>query len=383
MTPKPFHIHVPDADLHELRNRLDSARFPTPIDADSWDDGTSLEFLQRLRGHWLHTFDWRVHERRLNLLPQFVARIDGIDIHFVHQRGKGPSPLPLIITHGWPGSFIEMERIIPLLTDPAAHGGDRRDAFDVVVPSLPGFGFSSAPVSPGVSSRRVAKLWLDLMSALGYARFAAQGGDIGAGVSVWLARLSAERLIGVHLNYVPGSFRPPLGPDMPPVSKDERTFLDKAAAWASLEGAYAAVQSTKPLTLSYALTDSPIGLAAWMSEKFRSWSDCDGDIERIFTLDELLTNISMYWLRSTLTASLRMYKENRLDPLVFEKRLANSPPVAFAAFPRELPTPPRSWVERALDVQRWATMPRGGHFAALEQPELLAEDIRQFYRPLR
>ncbi|MES0190875.1 epoxide hydrolase family protein [Mesorhizobium sp. LSJC264A00] len=345
--------------------------------------GADLPFIKRLADYWRDRFDWRVQEARLNRLPQYLTRLNNLDVHFVHQPGNGPAPLPLIITHGWPGSFIEMEHVIPLLADPAAHGGDPADAFHVVVPSLPGYGFSQAPTEPGFHSGRIAELWVQLMRGLGYDRFASQGGDIGAGVSAWMARLHSESVLGVHVNYIPGSYRPPLGAGLPPVTVEEQAFLEKAAAWTATEGAYAHLQGTKPQTLAYALTDSPIGLAAWMIEKFRSWSDCDGDVERTFGMDTLLTDVSLYWFSNALTSSLRLYKENRLFPLAFETLERVSPPFGVALFPRELPMPPRSWVARVFDVQRWTSMPRGGHFAALEEPSLLVEDIRAFFRPMR
>ena len=291
--------------------------------------------------------------------------------------------MPLVLTHGWPGSFIEMERLIPLLTDPAAHGGDPAEAFHVVAPSLPGFGFSPPPARPGVSSREIAEFWRALMAGLGYRRFAAQGGDIGAAVSVWLARLFPDSVAGLHLNFIPGSYRPALAQPASPITADEQAFLDRTASWAAAEGAYIAIHATKPQTLAFSLTDSPIGLAAWIVEKFRAWSDCDGDVERCFSLDSLLTDISLYWFGDSLTASLRLYKENRLRPLAFDPGERVTPPLGVALFPREIAMPPRSWVERVLDVRRWTHMPDGGHFAALEQPELLAADIRAFFRPLR
>jgi pimeloyl-ACP methyl ester carboxylesterase len=380
---RPYSIRVPDETLTDLRRRLEATRWPSSLDDKSWSDGSSLSFVQRLSRYWLDGFDWRIQEERLNHLPQHIATIDGMDIHFVHQRGTGPSPLPLILTHGWPGSFAEMERVLPLLTDPGAHGGDPADAFHVVVPSLPGYGFSPAPSRPGVNSRAIAELWHGLMTGLGYHRFAAQGGDIGAGISMWLARLFPDSLVGAHVNYVSAGFRPPLGPGLPAVVAEEQAFLTRAATFAAEEGAYAALQATKPQTLAFALTDSPVGLAAWIVEKFRSWSDCDGEVERIFSFDTLLTDISLYWFADSLNASLRLYRENRLCPLAFERDERIGPPLGVALFPRELPMPPRSWVERVFEVSRWTEMPAGGHFAALEQPELLAQDIRTFLRPLR
>ncbi|WP_214472669.1 epoxide hydrolase family protein [Mesorhizobium sp. dw_380] len=383
MDIRPFNIHVDERLLADLKQRLESIRWPRSLDAESWDDGAGLAFMQRLVGYWRSQFDWRAQEARLNRLPQFRAEIDGLSIHFVHQRGIGPDPLPLIMTHGWPGSFIEMEKIIPLLTDPGTFGADPDDAFHLIVPSLPGYGFSQAPDRQGFSSSRIAELWLQLMDGLGYPRFGAQGGDIGAGVSTWLAHRHPESIVGFHLNYISGGYRPPLGEGLAPVTAEEQAFLDTAAAWAAVEGAYAHMQGTKPQTLAYTLNDSPVGLAAWIAEKFRAWSDCGGDVEQVFSLDALLTDISLYWFSGTVDASIRIYKENRLQPLHFKPGERVRPPLGVAVFPYELPMPPRSWVERCHNVVRWTEMPRGGHFAAMEQPELLAEDIRAFFRPLR
>lgn len=383
MAIRPFTIHIPDETLRDLRMRLQAIRWPASLDAESWDDGAGLAFMKRLVDYWLRGFDWRAQETRLNRLAHHVTTLNGSEIHFIHQPGNGPAPLPLLLTHGWPGSFIEMEYIIPLLANPSAHGGDPADAFHVVVPSLPGYGFSAGPSRPGVNTREIADTWQMLMAELGYRKFGAQGGDIGAGVSMWLARLWPDKVCGIHLNYIPGSFRPPLGEQAPAPTADEQEFLAKAAQWYGVEGAYAALQGTKPQTLSFALTDSPLGLAAWITEKLRSWSDCNGDIESVISMDSLLTDISLYWFSDNLTASLRLYKENRLRPLSFAPGERIRPPLAVALFPHELPMPPRSWVERVFDVRRWTEMPSGGHFAALEQPELLAQDIRAFFRPLR
>lgn len=379
----PFTINIPDSAVADLHSRLAAVRWPCSIDDESWDDGASLSFMRRLADHWLYRFDWRLQERRLNRLPQFTATIDDQAVHFVHRRGVGPCPMPIVITHGWPGSFVEIERLIPLLADPGAHGGDPADAFHVVVPSLPGYGFSPAPKRRGIGSREIALLWHKLMAELGYHRFAAQGGDIGAGVSTWLARLFPETINGIHLNFIPGSYRPPSGPDAPPVTVEEQAFRDHVARWSAQEGAYASLQGTKPQTLSFSLTDSPIGLAAWITEKFRSWSDCGGDLEKAISLDDILTDISLYWFGNSLNGSLRLYKENRAHPLTFEAGERIRPPLGVSLFPKEIAMPPRSWVERVFDVQRWTEMPAGGHFAALEKPDLLAAELRAFFRPFR
>ncbi|MFJ2683343.1 epoxide hydrolase family protein [Pseudomonas sp. NPDC087342] len=383
MQLQPFKIAIPDADIADLHQRLRRTRWLEAIDGQGWSEGTELGFLQSLLAHWAESFDWRAQEAQLNQLPQCLAQIDAQTVHFVHQPGTGPAPLPLILTHGWPGSFVEMQRLIPLLADPASHGGDAADAFHVVVPSLPGFAFSPAPKHKGVGPYEVAELWAALMAGLGYERFGAQGGDLGAGVSTWLGRRFPEQISGIHLNYVPGSYRPPLGPDQPPISVEEQAFLDRGAAFADAEGAYAKVHGTKPQSLAIGLNDSPAGLAAWIVEKFQAWTDGSGDLQRAVALDALLTNISVYWFTGSIGSSLRPYVEGRARPLAFAAGERVQPPTGVALFPAELPMPPRSWVERCFNLQRWTAMPKGGHFAAMEQPQLLAEDIRAFFRPLR
>ncbi|WP_425146790.1 epoxide hydrolase family protein [Deinococcus sp.] len=378
---QPFVIAIPEEQLAALKVRLRETRWPAPF-AGGWDYGTDLAFVQNLSEFWEQTFDWRAREAQLNRLPQYRAMIGGLGIHFIHQPGTGPVPLPLLLTHGWPGSFVEMERLVPLLADPGSYGGDPADAFDVVVPSLPGFGFSDAPRGPGVNSRQIARLWAELMGALGYERFGAQGGDIGAGVSTWLGFDHAARVIGLHLNYIPGSYRPPLGEGEPPQTAEEAAFLERVAAWNEEEGAYGHLQGTRPQTLAYGLSDSPVGLAAWIAEKFVAWTDSGGD-GRGVAPEALLTNIALYWFTNTIGSSVRLYRENRLAPMQFGPGERVRPPLSVALFPRELPLPPRSWVERVYDLRRWTPMPRGGHFAAMEEPELLAADIRAAFRPLR
>ncbi|GAA4476881.1 epoxide hydrolase family protein [Gluconacetobacter asukensis] len=380
---REYKIHVSDDAIADLRARLQAVRWPVVLDDTSWADGASLTEIRQLVQYWLHNFDWRSQEQRLNCLPQFLLDVGGTDIHFVHQKGIGPAPIPLILTHGWPGSFCEMEHILPLLTDPGAHGGDPADAFDVVIPSLPGFGFSARPTKAGTSSKTIAMLWRELMCELGYERFATQGGDIGAGVSMWLARLFPESILGAHVNYIPGSFKPGIVNVSQPVSAEENSFLERAGRFSAEEGAYSALQATKPQTLAFSLTDSPVGLAAWIAEKFHTWTDRRNAPQSGVPLDVLLTDISLYWFSENVDASLRLYKENRLNPLAFEVGERVDVPLGVAVFPYELPTPPRSWVERVFPVTRWTEMPAGGHFAALEQPKLLAEDIRAFFRPLR
>ncbi|QWT21579.1 epoxide hydrolase [Bacillus sp. NP157] len=383
MDIQPFQIDIPEADLVDLRDRLARTRLPPVMDAIGWDEGCDPATLDRVLDDWLHRFDWRAAERRLNAQPQFIADVDGMHVHLVHAQGKGPAPMPIVITHGWPGSFVEMGRLTSLLADPGAHGADPADAFTVVVPSLPGFGYSPAPARPGIGQREVADTWVSLMAGLGYHRFAAQGGDIGAGVSSWMALRHPDAVIGTHLNFIPGSYRPPLGAGEPPVSGEEQAFLDRSAAWTNAEGGYAHVHGTKPQSLSPALTDSPAGLLAWMLEKFHGWS---GDPDRMLQgdrLDEILTNVSLYWFRASMGPAMRMYVEGRKRPMHLTSEQRSPVPFAVAHFPHELPTPPRSWVERGFNVQRWTTMRAGGHFAAMEEPEALAGDIRAFFRALR
>lgn len=293
--------------------------------------------------------------------------------------------MPLVITHGWPGSFIEMIKIIPLLTDPAGHGGRAEDAFDLVIPSLPGYGFSDKPREPGMNPSRIAALWAQMMQELGYNRFAAQGGDWGAVVSMALGLEHPERVIGLHLNYIAGRFLFG-GTISQPQSDAEKVagaYLSELRGWWDREGGYSHVHSTKPQTLSYGLNDSPVGLAAWIIEKFRTWSDCRGDVESVFTRDELLTNVMIYWLTETMSSSVRLYYETRQRPLSLAPGNRVAPPVGVAVFPLELAMPPRSLAERGMNIARWTEMPSGGHFAAMEKPQMLANDVIEFFRPLR
>lgn len=383
MRIEPFSIAISDEALSDLHQRLGATRWAPGVEGNGWSEGTDDATLHRLVDYWREGFDWRAQEARLNRLPQFMAHMPGQRIHFLHQRGVGPAPLPLVLTHGWPGSFVEMEAILPLLADPASHGGDAADAFHVVVPSLPGYGFSPAPSLKGTGPFEIAGLWAQLMTALGYDTFGAQGGDWGASVSTWLAYRYPVRVKGLHLNFLPGSYRPPLGPDQPPVSDEEQRFLDQVSAWGQMHGAYGQIQGTRPQSLAVGLNDSPAGLAAWIVEKFQAWSDCQGDVERAFGLDALLTNIALYWFTGGIGATFRLYLESRRRPLHFSSGQRVLPPLGVAQFPAELPMPPRSWVQRCYDVQRWTNLPRGGHFAAMECPYALAEEIRAFFRPLR
>ena len=376
-----FIINIPEHVLDDLRERLSHARLPDEVEGAGWDYGTNLGYMQEVVDYWQNRFDWRAAEAELNRYRHFRTEIEGSGIHFIHERGKGPEPMPLILTHGWPDSFYRYHAIIPLLTDPAAHGGDPADAFDVIVPSMPGYGFSDRPHERGMTSARIADLWARLMTdVLGYERFAAGGGDIGSAVSQLLALRHPGQVVGLHLTDI-GFFS--LGADIPDLSENERRYLAAIQELWMQEGAYAMLQSTKPQTIAYGLNDSPAGLAAWFIEKFRSWSDCGGEIERRFSKDELLTNIMIYWATETIGSSVRLYYENMHSlPLDFLKERIDVP-VGMAIFPKDFIPPPREWAERRLNVERWTEMPRGGHFTAMEEPELFVQDIRAFFRPLR
>ena len=381
MNLRPFRIAVPDADILDLHARLDRTRWPDEINDAAWGWGTSLPWLRDLVAYWRTGFDWRAQEARLNALPQFMATIEGHDIHFVHLRGTGKNPMPLVLTHGWPGSFVEFEAIAPLLTDPAAHGGDAADAFDLVIPSLPGYGFSGRPTAPGMGPPAIGRLWAKLMAGLGYTRYGAQGGDWGAAVTTALAQAAPDNVAGIHQNFIIRLMQPPADPAA--MNAIDHAYLGEVAHWVANEGAYALIQGTRPQTLGYGLTDSPVGLAGWISEKFRAWSDCGGDPYSCFTRDQLLTNISIYWFTGNITSSLRIYKERTLAAPQLAPGARITVPFGHARFPREIMRPPRDWAARIYDVRHWTEMPRGGHFAAMEQPALLAQDIQKFFRLVR
>ena len=397
---QPFEIRAPQAALDDLKDRLARTRWPDEVAGASWDFGTSLTYARELVDYWEHGFDWRAQEASLNAFANYRAVVDGVGIHFVHERGKGPDPLPLVLAHGWPSTFYEFTKVVPLLADPASYGGDPADAFDVVVPSLPGYGFSDRPPEPGIS-RRIPGLWVGLMEELGYPRFAAHGTDVGNSVCNLLGLYHPDRIIGIHVTY---PAEPYLGPGAQDLSVRERAFLAGRAPGQEAEGGYAHLQRTKPQSLAYGLNDSPAGLAAWIVEKYRTWSDCDGDVERRFSKDELLTTATLYWLTETIGSSFRVYRDWALgaesNPYAWEGReevprgVASKPlarderiavPAAVALFPADPPSGmPREWAERAYaDLRRFTRPPRGGHFPAMEEPDLLVEDLRAFFRPLR
>jgi microsomal epoxide hydrolase len=379
MAIRPFEIEVPQTNLDDLRDRLDKTRWTDEVNDAGWDYGTNLGYLQELCQYWRDDFDWREQEARLNELSHFKADVDGLGIHFVHERGKGQDPTPLLLTHGWPDSFYRFHKLIPMLTDPERFGGDPDDSFDVIAPSVPGYGFSDRPRERGLGGTQTADLFAKLMKdVLGYERFAAHGGDVGSGVTEALAGISPESLVGIHLTDVP-YWHIVFGVTSEELSEVERDYFERGQEWGMREGAYAYLQSTKPQTPAYAVNDSPAGLAAWIVEKFRSWSDCDGDVERKFTKDELLTNITIYWVTETIGSSFRMYYESQTRPVAASRDV----PAGVAIFPKDIVPAPREFGERAFNIERWTEMPRGGHFAAMEEPELLAGDMREFFRPLR
>jgi len=377
---RPFTIHVPDSVLADLRARLAKTRLPDALQGDGWTYGTDLRYLKDLVAYWRDRFDWREQERRLNRLEQFTTTIDGLNVHFIHRRGKAPNALPLVITHGWPGSFVEFTKIIGPLTDPAAHGGRPEDAFDVVLPSIPGFAFSDKPREPGIDPVRIAAIEAKLMARLGYTRYGAQGGDWGAFISQQIALNDAAHVAGLHLNMCRAA--PPATDPDAGLSDAERARLKLRDVFQAEETGYQQIQGTKPQTLGVALNDSPAGLAAWIVEKFRTWCDCDGNPETVFTKDELLTNITLYWVTQTAASSARIYYESRHAPPAAGARRVEVP-TACADFPREIIWSPRRWLEPRFNITRWTVMPRGGHFAAFEQPSLLVDDIRAFFRDLR
>lgn len=378
MTVTPFTLTTDPAALDDLRARLRSARWPDAGSGPGWGLGADIEYLRDLAAYWADGFDWSEHEAALNTLPHVRVKVGGHDLHVVHARA-GASGYPLLLAHGWPDSFWRYSKVIDLLTDPGAHGGDPSDAFDVVVPDMPGYGYSPAPVGDPLSTVDVAGLYADLMTTLGYETFGAAGGDIGSGVVRYLALDHPTRVSAVHRI---DAGMPTFTGDRSELSEEEREFLRAADSWRDREGAYAAMHRTKPQTAAVGLADSPVGLLAWIVEKLRAWSDCHGDVESSFTRDEILTNVTIYWLTNTIGSAMRMYSANAAIPAEQAERRVETPS-GFALFPADLVTPPRAWLERTTDLVRVSEMPRGGHFAPFEEPELYARELREFFRPYR
>jgi pimeloyl-ACP methyl ester carboxylesterase len=379
-----FRIEVPQGTLGDLRARLAGTRWPEAETVDDWSQGVPLSYLRELCRHWAEGYDWRATERRLNLLPQFRTEVDGLGIHLLHLRSPHPDAFPVVLTHGWPGSVVEFLKVIGPLTDPTAHGGDAADAFHLVIPSLPGYGFSDRPAQPGWGVERIAGAWARLMARLGYRRYGAQGGDWGTSVSTSIAQQDPEHVAGIHLN-------PPLAPPDPATFDDlteaERATLaalEHAAEW---ESGYSQEHATRPQTIGYALVDSPVALCAWIVEKFWAWTDHDGQLEDVLTRDELLDNLMLYWLPGTGAASARLYWESIRQV----NRWISGPvtdtvavPTGCSIYPKELQRPSRRWAARRfLDIRWWNELDKGGHFAAFEQPELFVNEVRAFFRLVR
>ena len=382
MAIQAFHLPYSEGAVQDLRERLARTRWLDTIPASGWEYGFDLEYLQRFCRYWREEFDWKAEIGRLASLEHLQYTMGDQSIHFVRQRGRGPAPIPILLVHGWPGSFLEMLKLTRLLSDPAAHGGEPSDSFDVIVPSLPGFGFSSRPTERGMNTARMAGLFAELMTELGYERFACHSGDFGAEVTSWLGRRYAGRIIGLHLNYSPGSYRP--GLELGAVlSREEQQFLADSDRWLEECGAYDHIQGRTPQTVACGLNDSPAALAAWTLEKFRDWADCEGDLEKRFTWDELLANVTLYWMTETIHSSCRLYFEVRKAPLHLAPGERIGVPCGIAHLPKEAPFPPRSWIERGYNIQHWTEFASGGHFAAMEEPQALAADIRKFFRSFR
>ncbi|MFO1135527.1 MAG: epoxide hydrolase [Rhodoblastus sp.] len=379
--PQPFRIAIPQETLDDLRVRLARARYPDEAPDAPWAYGASLAYMRDLVAYWRDSYDWRRHEAELNAFPQFKVEMDGIGLHFIHAEGKGPRPMPLLLSHGWPGSIVEFARILPMLTDPAAFGGDPADAFTVVAPSLPGYGFSFREGQKRVGLEGIADMFATLMrDVLGYEKFGAQGGDWGSVVTTLLAFKHPQILTGFHVNMLIAGRDPAAFPEPTP---EQAAYFKAAGRWAQEESGYQWIQGTKPQTLAFGLTDSPVGLAAWIVEKFRAWSDCGGEIERAISRDAMLTNIMIYWSTGAIGSSFWPYYDRRHSAWPIPRGARIPAPFGYAEFPNEIARPPRSLAEAQYDIRRWSVMEKGGHFAALEQPELLAREIREFFRPLR
>ncbi len=370
-----FKCQIAQTAIDDLKFRIRQTRWTDEIKNSGWLFGADLSYMKELADYWLSRFDWRKVEEEINQYPNYIAEIDGIRIHFLHIKGRGKISIPLIITHGWPGSFLEMTKLIDLLTT------NPEFSFDLIIPSIPGFGFSQKMNTPGCNLWFISDLWSKLVKELGYQKVLAQGGDFGAGISTALALRYPEMMLGLHLNYIPGSYFPFLSPGEK-LTEEEIRSQKRTEEWYHAEGAYSHQHRTKPLTLAYGLNDSAVGLCAWIVEKFYGWSDCNGNIETVFTKDELLSNVSLYWFTETIHSSIRLYNENSKAPLHFSKNDFINTPVAIARFHKEVPFPTRKFIERGYNIQQWTDMPAGGHFAAMEQPKLLANDIIQFAKKL-
>ena len=380
--PSQFRLHVGDDVLADLKSRLARVRWPDEVPDNHWKYGTDLLYLKSLVAYWRDSYDWRKQEAEFNRFNQYKVRLAGIDLHYIREEGKGPNPMPLLISHGWPGSVHEFHKLIPMLTDPARFGADASDAFTVVAPSLPGYTFSFTPNQQRFGVEQIADVFAELMTGvLGYKRFAAQGGDWGAFVTSRLGFAHPQRLAGIHINLLSLRRDTPM-PGNP--DEDEVRYFEQRAYWMKEETGYTWIQGTKPQTLAYGLTDSPVGLAAWIVEKFHTWSDHKGNLDAYVGRDAMLTNIMLYWVTGAIGSSFWPYYARMHGPWPIPDGARIEVPMGYAEFPKEILRPPRSLAEKMYaDIRRWSKMPKGGHFAALEQPELLAHEIREFFRPLR
>ena len=373
---RPFTIAVSDEDLADLKRRILATRWPEAECVEDWSQGIPLAYTREVADYWATAYDWRASEARLNRFDQFITEIDGLDIHFVHQRSAHADAMPLLITHGWPGSIVEFHKVIEPLTDPTAHGGRADDAFHVVCPALPGYGFSGKPTEHGWGVEKIAEAWDKLMVRLGYERYGAQGGDWGAAVTTQIGR-NQGHCAAIHINM-------PLGRPTPEAMEDPTD--DDKAALASLshyqewDSGYSKQQSTRPQTLGYGLVDSPVGQMAWILEKFWSWTDCDGHPENALSRDEMLDNIMFYWLTASGASSARLYWESFG---AFGRSERVELPTGVASFPKEILKSLRPWCEAGYNITHWTAMDRGGHFAAFEQPELFVDDVRAFFATVR
>ncbi len=386
MRVEPFQVAIPEATLTDLRARLERARFAEDFANDAWAYGMNGAYLKELVDYWRERFDWRAHERAINSFSHFRTTIEDVPIHFIHEKGKGPNPMPLVLSHGWPWTFWDLHKVIRPLADPASFGGDPKDAFDVVVPSLPGYGFSTPLRKTGINFWRTADLWVTLMrDRLGYDKFSAEGGDWGAVVTAQLGHKYAEYLHGVYIHLLcPLNIFNGTMPTPEAYGPGEEHLYEKNMRFFTEESGYSAEQMTKPQTLAFALNDSPIGLAAWLVEKRRTWADTNGDIESRFTKDDLLTTVMIYWATQSFGTSARYYYECTHNPWKPEhdRRPVVEAPTGLGVF-KDVVVLPRKWAEHYYNVKRWTEMPSGGHFAPMEEPELLVDDIRAFFRELR
>jgi pimeloyl-ACP methyl ester carboxylesterase len=387
MRISPFRIAIGEAVLDDLNARLERSRLSPDFANAGWPYGTEAGYLRELLEYWRTAYDWRRHEALMNRFSHFRTEIDGIPIHFIHARGKGPAPMPLILTHGWPWTFWDWQKVIDPLSDPAAYGGDPADAFDVVVPDLPGFGFSSPLAKPGVDAIMTADLWRTLMTAgLGYPKFGAHGGDWGAYVTAQLGHKHRDALIGIHLaNGAPLDFFQTGLPGPEEYAADEAGLRERTLRFFDDGWGYSAIQSTRPQTLSYGLNDSPAGLAAWLVEKRRDWSDCGAEVERVYSKDDLITAVMLYWVTETIGTSARYYYEGRMNPWrpSHDRTPVVDTPTGIVRFDNDVVYFPRGVMERHYDIRRWTRVPTGGHFAPMERPDIIIDELRAFFRPLR